>query len=119
MRIDIQARGFSLTEAMLHAIEHRANDYRQAFPDLKPALSVRLFDLNGEPHGGVDKGCLVHARLGAGRRTVVASDVDSDLHVAIQSAFAKVERATRAAVERRQRLRRETLKTSGGMFVAR
>jgi len=119
MRIDIQARGFSLTEAMLHAIEHRAHDYREAFPDQKPALSVRLFDLNGAPRGGVDKGCLVHARIGAGRRTVVASDVDSDLYLAIQSAFAKLERATRTAVERRERFRRDTLRTPGGMAVAR
>lgn len=119
MRIDIQARGFPLTEAMLHAIEHRAHDYREAFPDQKVALSVRLFDLNGISRGGVDKGCLVHARIGASRRTVVASEVDGDLPRAIQSAFAKLERATRTAVERREPVRREMLRTPGGMAVAR
>ncbi len=78
MHIDIQARGFSLTEFLLAAVEERAESFRDAFPNLNPQIQVRLFDVNGN-RGGVDKGCLLHARLGRGRRSVVVSDVDSDL----------------------------------------
>ena len=63
MRIDVQARGFSLTDSLLGAVERRAADFRTAFPDLQPQIQVRLFDVNGQ-RGGIDKGCLLHARLG-------------------------------------------------------
>jgi ribosome-associated translation inhibitor RaiA len=108
MRIDIQARGFSLTEGLLEAVEQRAEDYRAAFPDLQPQIQVRLFDVNGT-RGGIDKGCLLHARIGRGRNAVIASDLDSDLYHAINAAFARLDRATRTSLRRRYRDRRDTL----------
>lgn len=104
MQIDVQARGFSLTDALLDAVEHRAQDFADAFPDLRPHLQVRLFDVHGR-RGGVDKGCLLHARIGAGRKVVVASDLDTDLYHAINAAFARLDRATRTALRRRYRSR--------------
>jgi ribosome-associated translation inhibitor RaiA len=107
MRIDIQARGFSLTEALLSSVEQRAESYRVAFPDLNPQIQVRLFDVNAN-RGGMDKGCLLHARLGAGHNAVVASDLDSDLYHAINAAFARLDRATRTTLRRRYRRRRDS-----------
>jgi ribosome-associated translation inhibitor RaiA len=68
---------------------------------------VRLFDVNGV-RGGIDKGCLLHARIGLNRRAVVATDVDNDLYHAIQAAFARLDRATRTTVRRRYRIRRDS-----------
>jgi ribosome hibernation promoting factor len=107
MRIDIQARGFSLTEALLGAVEQRAEDYRLAFPDLSPQIQVRLFDVNGR-RGGIDKGCLLHARIGDGSNALVASDLDSDMYCAISAAFARLDRATRTSLRRRYRVRRDS-----------
>lgn len=109
MHIDIQARGFSLTEFLLAAVEERAQNFRTAFPNLNPHIQVRLFDVNGT-RGGVDKGCLLHARLGRGRRSVVVSDVDSDLYRAIGAAFVRLDRATRAQTCRGRRVRPSSLK---------
>jgi ribosome-associated translation inhibitor RaiA len=108
MRIDIQARGFSLTQALLETVEQRAEGYRTAFPELEPRIQVRLFDVNGS-RGGIDKGCLLHARIGGGHNAVVASDVDSDLYHAINAAFARLDRATRTTLRRRYRDRRDPL----------
>jgi ribosome-associated translation inhibitor RaiA len=107
MQIDIQARGFTLTDALQDAVERRARAYRAAFPDLRPQLMVRLFDVNGV-RGGIDKGCLLHARIGLNRGAVVATDVDNDLYHAIQAAFARLDRATRTTVRRRYRIRRDS-----------
>ena len=108
MHIDIQARGFSLSESLLAAVEERCEDFRAAFPQLQPQIQVRLFDVNGD-RGGIDKGCLLHTRLGVGRRSVVVSDVDSDLYRAIGAAFVRLDRATRTQLGRRYRVRRSTL----------
>jgi putative sigma-54 modulation protein len=109
MRIDIQARGFSLTESLLDAVERRAEDFRLAFPDLSPQIQVRLFDVNGD-RGGIDKGCLLHARIGQGGRAVVASELDSDMYRAIQAAFTRLDKATRTTLKRRYRTRRDSLR---------
>jgi ribosome-associated translation inhibitor RaiA len=111
VQLDIQARGFSLTEFLLAAVEQRAEDFKAAFPHLKPAIQVRLFDINGT-RGGADKGCLLHARLGSGRRSVVVTDVDRDLYVAIGGAFARLDRAVRSQLGRNERLRRPPLSTT-------
>lgn len=101
--LDLQARGFALTEALASAIRREAKHYAQAFPGLPLQLQVRLFDINGQ-RGGLDKGCLVRAK--AGRSVVVASDLDSDLYRAIGAAFERLGRATRSRLSRRRALRR-------------
>jgi ribosome hibernation promoting factor len=106
MRIDVQARGFSLSEALLMAVEDRAEHFRLAFPDLDPQLQVRLFDVNGT-RGGADKACELHARLGLRGRTIVASDLDADLYRAIAGAFVRLDRAARHQIGRRYRVRRD------------
>lgn len=106
MKADIQARGFALTESLRQAVENEAAYYARHFPALMPRLEVRLFDANGTARGGVDHGCLVCARVGRWKRTVVASAIDADMYRAIVAAFARLTRSTRATSDRRTNARR-------------
>lgn len=105
MKIDLQARSFPLTEALRQAVETEARRFETQFAERPQALSVRLFDVNGLKHG-IDKGCLVSARVGSRRSTVVATGMDSDLYRAITAAFVRLTRATRQSLNRSRRLRR-------------
>lgn len=103
MNLDIQARGFTLTEGLLAAVRRESSQ----FSGLEDAqrLQVRLFDVNGT-RGGIDKGCLVTLHLTGDKRALVATDLDSDLYRAIPAAFDKLRRALDAAVRRTRSLRR-------------
>lgn len=105
MNIDIQARSFSLSEGLRHTVEAEAHQYQEDFAERLHHLSVRLFDVNGV-RGGIDKGCLVFARVGQRQATVVASAIDADLYRAIAAAFARLSRGTRHSLNRNRRLRR-------------
>ncbi len=107
MELDIQTRGFPMTDALALAVRQEAEDYQSNFPDLPLRLKVRLFDVNGR-RGGLDKGCLIHAHAGRGAAVVVASELDDDLYRAIGAAFVRLSRATRAKLTRRLALRRAT-----------
>jgi ribosome-associated translation inhibitor RaiA len=117
MKIDIQARNFSLTEALRDAVEAEARRYHAEFAERPQALSVRLFDVNGIRHG-IDKGCLVSARVGSFKSTVVASGIDSDLYRAITAAFARLTRGTRQSLNRSRQLRRTGSEPSATANVA-
>ncbi|MBN8280778.1 MAG: HPF/RaiA family ribosome-associated protein, partial [Gammaproteobacteria bacterium] len=62
MDFDLQARGFTLTPALAAAARQEARALARLAGDRFLRLQVRLFDVNGRK-GGVDKGCLVAARL--------------------------------------------------------
>jgi ribosome-associated translation inhibitor RaiA len=113
MRTDVQSRGFSLTPALQSTVRQEALGFERQFPRGVSGVSVRLFDVNG-PRGGPDKGCMVHARVGRGGSTVVASHVDADLYRAISGAFAKFEAAARAAMKRALALRRRVRPRDAG-----
>jgi putative sigma-54 modulation protein len=104
MHIDVQSRGFSLSRALQTAVESEAREYAIRSPQMVSGLLIRLFDTNG-PRGGNDKVCLVQARLSQGRKSVVASHVDSDLYRAIATAFSKLKRGTRSVLGARKVLR--------------
>jgi ribosome-associated translation inhibitor RaiA len=105
MRIDVQARGFALTDALRAAVEGEARDFGATFPGVPLSVRVRLFDVNG-PRGGRDKGCLIHARIGRASREVVVTDIDGDLYTAIAAAFVKLERSARIALTKARRIDR-------------
>lgn len=105
MKLDIQARNFTLTEALRHAVETEVRRYQADFGARPNSINVRLFDVNGV-RGGIDKGCLVFARMGRNQATVVASGIDSDLYRAIAAAFGRLTRGTRHTLNRNRRLRR-------------
>lgn len=105
MNLDIQARGFTLTQALRAAIQRETAQLSDIARCQR--LQVRLFDVNGT-RGGVDKGCLVTLQLEREKRVLVASDLDSDLYRAIPSAFDKLRHALGAAARRARALRRRS-----------
>lgn len=111
MNIDVQARGFTLTEAIQTTIRRETVQLNDV--DGAHRLQVRLFDVNGT-RGGIDKGCLVTLHLSRERRVIVATELDSDLYRAIPAAFAKLRRALAAAVRRTRALRRRATHAAPG-----
>lgn len=108
MHTDCQSRGFTLTPALQAAVEAHAAEFRGRFPRFDISLQVRLSDVNGD-RGGPDKCCLVRTRLHDRGLDLVASSTGDDLYLAIAGAFARLERATHAAVNR-QKVRRRSLR---------
>jgi len=104
MKIDVHARGFTLTDALRNAVHREIARLTQALGAGITRVSVRLFDVNGL-RGGPDKGCLVHARFTDGT-SIVGSDVDDDLYRSVPAAFEKVLRSRRMNRARRHTLRR-------------
>jgi len=98
MRVDIQARGFRLTEGLRAHADRRL---RFALGSISGGLRnvvMRLSDENG-PRGGVDKRCTIRAYL---PRTppVVIEHQEADLYVAIDRAADRVGRAVARRLER-------------------
>ena len=100
MQIDIQARDFSLTKAILEYVERRMQyALLSRFPQIA-RIQVRLSDING-PRGGKDKCC--HLQISLPRLPhVVIEDTEADLYVAIDRA---TERASRTVARRLSRQR--------------
>jgi putative sigma-54 modulation protein len=97
--MDIQARSFSLTPSLRQAVEAEAVQFQQAFDGRLDNLRVRLFDANGD-RGGIDKGCMISARVGGKATAVVASSIDADMYRAIAAAFTRLSRGARHALQR-------------------
>jgi putative sigma-54 modulation protein len=93
MQTDIQARGFSLTEALEKHVHNRLGFTFLPASSRVQRVRVRLSDLNG-PRGGVDKCCLVEVRL-EGLPVVVVEDVQSDMYTAIDRAIGRAVRTAK------------------------
>jgi putative sigma-54 modulation protein len=90
MRIDIQARGFELTQGLREHAERRLQ-FALGWADKgMRSVSVRLSDVNG-PRGGNDKRCQIKIPL-VGGADVVIEDAETDLYVAIDRAAERTER---------------------------
>ena len=98
MRIHIQARHFTVTDALRsHAI--RRIRFALTFCDIHiHRIVMRLSDING-PRGGADKCCHLQVSL-VGLHDVIVEDIEADLYVAIDRA------ANRAGCTIRRRLTR-------------
>ena len=92
MQIDIQARNFSLTDALRSHAERRLRFALTCCDDHIQRVVMRLSDING-PRGGADKRCHLQVVL-AGLPDVVVEDTEADLYVAIDRA---TDRAGRTA----------------------
>ena len=102
MQIDIQARHFSLTDALRNHAERRL---RLALTCCKNHISrvvMRLSDTNG-PRGGVDKHCHLQVVL-SGLSDVVIEDTEADLYVAINRATDRAGRTLTRKINRQQTL---------------
>jgi hypothetical protein len=89
MHVDVQARGFVLTPALEMLVRRRATELGELTGHTAISLQVRLFEVNAA-RGGVDRGCLVAARLGRRNRIAVATSLAEDLYRAVQTAFDKL-----------------------------
>ena len=98
MNIDIQARGFILTEALSAYIERRINFALSSRFDQINRISVRLLDING-PRGGVDKRCRIHITLPR-LSDIVIEDTEQDLYVAIDRATDRASRTVQRRLAR-------------------
>jgi ribosomal subunit interface protein len=102
MQMDIQCRGFELTDG-LRDYAHKRLAYSLNHGDAHIGrVVVRLSDING-PRGGEDKRCHIEVRL-KGLPEVVIEDTQADLYVAIDRA---VERAGRTLARRLARSQRD------------
>jgi len=99
MNVSIQARDFTLTDAIQTYIKNRINYQFGSRFDQIQRITVRVSDVNG-PRGGVDKRCKITVVLPHINKIVI-EDVQADLYVAINRAM---DRASRTVNRRLSRL---------------
>lgn len=102
MQIDIQSRGFPLTEALRQHCERRLRFALGPASGKLRSVAVRLSDVNG-PRGGVDKRCTIRA-IAPGAPPVVIAQYETDIYVAIDRA---ADRIARSLARRMQRVWQE------------
>jgi len=105
MHIDIQARHFTLTDALRSHAEHRLRLALTCCDDHIQRIVIRLSDING-PRGGVDKHCHIQVVL-AGLPDVIIEDTEADMYVAINRAADRAGRTLVRRVNRQQTLRKQ------------
>lgn len=102
MQIDIQARHFTLTNALRSHTENRIRLALTCCDDHIQRVMVRLSDING-PRGGVDKHCHIQIVL-AGLPDIVIEDTEADMYVAINRASDRAGRTLVRKINRQQTL---------------
>ena len=105
MQIDIQARGFKLTERLRAQAERRLRFAFGSTSGRIRSVFLRLTDENG-PRGGVDKRCIIRTIL-PGAPPVVIEQQASDLYAAIDRAASRAGRAVSRRLARASRGRRD------------
>jgi ribosome-associated translation inhibitor RaiA len=106
MQIDIQARGFELTESLRDHCERRLLFALGSAGSKVRGASIRLSDQNG-PRGGSDKRCTIRAILYGTPPAVIVQD-GADLYVAINQAANRLARTISRRTERTRSVRRTT-----------
>ena len=107
MNINIQARGFPLTEGLR---EHTRKRLQFALGWASHGLrliNVSLTDVNG-PRGGNDKRCRIQIPI-AGGRDVVIENSEADLYAAISRAAERTEQILARRLARRRAHGRERI----------
>lgn len=104
MQLDIQARGFTLTEGLRNYCEQRLRSALGPASGRLRNVAVRLSDVNG-PRGGVDKRCTIRAIV-PGAPPVVIAQYETDVYVAIDRAADRIARSLSRRMERVWRTRR-------------
>jgi ribosomal subunit interface protein len=108
MQIDIQARNFTLTEALHQYVKRRLAFVLDTWNDDIQRIQVRLSDTNG-PRGGVDKRCLIRIDLNR-KPSIVIKDTEENMYAAIDLATDRASRAVSRKLMRRRNYRRLTLR---------
>jgi putative sigma-54 modulation protein len=103
MQLDIQARGFALTDVLRSYTLKRLRFALGRDDNFVMRARIRLADING-PRGGVDKRCQIELAL-AGQANIMIEDTETDLYFAIDRACERAMRTlTRRLVRSRQHL---------------
>lgn len=100
MQLDILSKRDTTSDAIRHWTTRRILFSLGKLQGAVRSVRVRLRDDNG-PKGGVDKRCLMEARLARSGR-VVAEVRDADLYTAISRAAQRLGRRVRTEIERRR-----------------
>lgn len=98
MRVQMQARGFALTQGLRAHVEQRLQFALSRFQDRLTWVTVRLSDING-PRGGVDKLCQLQLCV-HGLPDIVVKDTEADLYVAVDRAAERAGRMLRRHLRR-------------------
>ncbi|MBE9527245.1 MAG: HPF/RaiA family ribosome-associated protein [Proteobacteria bacterium] len=106
MQINIQARQFSLTDALRSHAERRLKSTLNCCYENIQKVVMRLSDING-PRGGEDKCCHLQVVL-AGLPDVVVEDIEADMYVAIDRATDRAGRTVVRKLDRQKTLLRQT-----------
>ncbi len=106
MQIDIQSRGFSLTDALLEYSEKRLLVSLSYCSEHINRVVIRLSDING-PRGGSDKRCHLQVVM-PGLPDIVVEDTESDLYAAIDRAMDRTRRTVARKLDRQQTLLKQS-----------
>ena len=110
MKIDIQARNFSLTDSQHNHAEWRLRFALSCCDDYNQRVVMRLSDING-PRGGAYKCCHLRVVL-PGLFDVVVKDTEADLYAAIDRTTDRARRTVMRRIVRQQTLlRRPSVRT--------
>jgi putative sigma-54 modulation protein len=112
MQIDIQARGFRLTEGLRTQAERRVRFALGSTSGRVHSVVMHLADENG-PRGGVDKRCTIRANLPGGPPVIIEQQ-EADLYVAIDRAADRAARAVSRRLEKSYVGRRDSTAAGGG-----
>ena len=110
MQIDIQARGFRLTEGLRTQAERRVRFALGSTSSRVRSVVMRLADENG-PRGGVDKRCTIRANLPGGPPVIIEHQ-EADLYVAIDRAADRAARAVSRRLKKTPAGRRDATSTA-------
>lgn len=103
MHVDIQSRGFELTDALKdYAVRRLAYGLGQSARHVV-RVTVHLLDING-PRGGADKRCRIRVKLDIPLE-VVLEDTQPNLYVAIDRAAERVGRTVARNLRRHRQVR--------------
>ena len=105
MQIDIQSRGFSLTDSLLSYAQRRLLFALSYCSGHINRIVIRLSDVNG-PRGGADKRCHIQVAL-VGIPDVVVEDTEVDMYAAIDRAIDRTRRTVVRKVDRQLTLIRQ------------
>lgn len=98
MQIDIQSRGFTMTDSLLGYARRRLLFAMAYCSGHVNRVVIRLSDING-PRGGADKRCHIQVAL-AGIPDVVVADTEVDMYAAIDRACDRTRRTVVRKVDR-------------------
>jgi ribosome-associated translation inhibitor RaiA len=105
MQIDIQSRGFSLTDTLFSYAQRRLLIAMSYCSGHVNRVVIRLSDING-PRGGTDKRCHIQVAL-AGIPDVVVEDTEVNMYAAIDRAIDRARRTVFRKVDRQLTLNRQ------------